>query len=256
MKKQLSRVAQCAQAIRVELKTKFPDITFRITSKNYSGGDSVDVEWTLGATTKEVAAITNKYQYGSFNGMIDMYELTNRIEGLPQTKHLFCHRLIDEEARQQMLTNWSYQEPEKWNRHHEKSEVLYRILVNQSFPKGAHNFRIVDNPNVSCGLIEDFYKIEFDVPAKSSFTPAPGSQIPTADHKQKVIKAIFNSKCAETGVRIMKEEEMLYNYDLKKCYSMTSETTCKFTQEPDAALGMIEAQEEAYFDTFCQTNNI
>ena len=256
MKKQLSRVAQCAQAIRVELKTKFPDITFKINSKNYSGGDSVDVYWDLGPTTKEVEAITSKYEYGKFNGMIDMYENTNRIEGLPQTKYLFCHRLIEEEARQQMLTNWSYQEPEQWNRHHEKSEVLYRILANQSFPKGAHNFRIVDNKSVTCGSIEDFYKIEYQEPAKPTFPPASISQSPSENHKQKIIAARFNSRCAETGTRIMKGENMLYNYDLKKCYSVSSQTYAKYTEQPDSALGMVESNEEAYFDSFCQTNNI
>ncbi len=256
MKKQLSRVAQCAQAVRVELKSKFPNITFRVTSKNYSMGDSVDVEWTLGPTTKEVEEITGKYQYGTFNGMIDMYENTNRIEGLPQTKYLFCHRSIEETAKQQMLNNWTYQEPEQWNRYHEKNEVLYRIISNHSFPSGAHNFRLVRS-EITCGQIEDFYKIEYDLPSsKFANLPTAVNQIPSENHKQKVIFARFNSKCAETGARIMKGEEMLYNYDLKKCYAMSSQTTKKFIEQPDAALGMIEAQEEAIFDTFCQTNNI
>lgn len=71
----------------------------------------------------------------------------------------------------------------------------------------------------------------------------------------KKITAKFNSKCAETGKAIRKGEAMYYDYSAKKCYCMESNTVAKFT-EPDPAYGMIQANEEAYFDNFCQQNNI
>ena len=257
MKKQLSGVAQCAQAIRVELKTKFPNITFRVTSKNYSGGDSVDVEWELGPTTKEVEALINKYQYGQFNGMDDMYEHTNRIEGLPQTKYLFCHRVITEEVRNELLASWDYKEPEEWNRYHEKNEVLYRILVKHSFPVGAHGFQIVRNEGINCGMIEDFYKIEFQEAAKPDFAAQSVNKMHSQNRLgiTKIIQARFNSKCAESGVRIMKGEDMLYDYTAKKCYSKGSESF-KSHKEGQNTADMVQANEEAYFDNFSYANNI
>lgn len=63
-----------AHNIRIELKRAFPGHRFSVTSKKYSGGDSVDVSWTDGPTQKEVESITGKYQEGHFNGMEDIYE--------------------------------------------------------------------------------------------------------------------------------------------------------------------------------------
>lgn len=92
-----------AQAIRQELKTAFPQIKFRVTSKSYSGGDSVDIDWTDGVTTKEVEAITNKYQYGNFNGMEDIYEYSNSRNDIPQAKYIFANRSASETVWEKLM---------------------------------------------------------------------------------------------------------------------------------------------------------
>lgn len=92
-----TQVALCAAAIRSELKAKFPQTKFKVTSSNYSMGDSVDVSWGDGAAENEVKQILEKYQYGSFNGMEDMYESTNRRDDISQTKYLFCKRKVSDE---------------------------------------------------------------------------------------------------------------------------------------------------------------
>ena len=255
MTKQKSTVAQCAQAIRNELKLAFPQIKFQVISDSYSGGNSVNVKWDNGPCNNDVLKIISKYQYGDFNGMTDMYEYNNTVQGIPQTKYLFTKRYITDEAKNEMLASWDYEQPKEWCRDRDKNELLYRIYQKQSFPFGAHNFKVV-RTEITSGLIEDFYKIEYQEPAKPNFSPASISQSPSENHQQKIIAARFNSRCAETGTRIMKGENMLYNYDLKKCYSVNSQTYAKYTEQPDSALGMIEANEEAYFDRFCQTNNI
>jgi hypothetical protein len=66
-----------AANIRLQLKRTFPGIKFSVTSDVYSGGDSISVRWSMGPTTKEVEAITAKYQEGHFNGMEDIYENDN-----------------------------------------------------------------------------------------------------------------------------------------------------------------------------------
>lgn len=65
-----------AANIRAELKREFPSVKFSVTSSKYSGGNSVDVRWKDGPTTKQVDAIANKYQAGWFDGMTDCYNYT------------------------------------------------------------------------------------------------------------------------------------------------------------------------------------
>ena len=94
-----TEVAKCAAEIRKVLKEK--NIKASVRSKNYSMGDSVNVEIKeiidpeIYRGLKEELA---KYQYGHFNGMEDIYEYSNCIEEVPQTKHLFVEydwRLTD-----------------------------------------------------------------------------------------------------------------------------------------------------------------
>ena len=71
----------------------------------------------------------------------------------------------------------------------------------------------------------------------------------------KKITAKFNSTCAETGRRINKGEEMLYDYSSKKCYSKLSNTFNDYGVDVNTR-DMIQANEDAYFDNFCYSNNI
>lgn len=74
MRPKFSPARLAAENIRRELKLVLPGVKFRVTTDGYS---SVGVRWTDGPTTKQVEAITGKYERGSFNGMEDIYE-TNR----------------------------------------------------------------------------------------------------------------------------------------------------------------------------------
>lgn len=61
-----------AKILRKELKNKFPKTKFSVTTENYTGGCSINVDYTNGPALKEVDDIANKYQGKSFDGMIDM----------------------------------------------------------------------------------------------------------------------------------------------------------------------------------------
>ena len=87
--------AQTAQAIRKELKAKFPTITFSVRSSSYAGGDSVRIDYRNGVPSKDVYAIVNKYQEGHFNGMEDIYEYSNDRNDIPQVKYVLVQRDID-----------------------------------------------------------------------------------------------------------------------------------------------------------------
>lgn len=90
--KTLTQSAQTAAAIRAELKEKFPSIKFTIRSSNFSMGNSVDVSWNLGMITETIDKIIGKYQYGHFDGMVDMYENSNCRDDIPQAKFVHCQR--------------------------------------------------------------------------------------------------------------------------------------------------------------------
>ena len=98
MQRQLSNQAAAARDIRKELKQAFPGTKFRVTSSSFSMGDTVDVRWSNGPTTEQVDAISDKYQYGSFDGMQDMYEYTNKRSDIPQTKYVMTQRELTDDV--------------------------------------------------------------------------------------------------------------------------------------------------------------
>ena len=98
--------SQAAALIRKELKRN--NIPAKVSSKSYSMGDSVRVLLTenpLPATVKKVEEFTAKFQYGHFDGMTDMYEISNNNDDLPQAKHVFVNTEYSDEFKQLV---WDY----------------------------------------------------------------------------------------------------------------------------------------------------
>jgi len=95
--------ANAAKEIRKLLKRHFPNTRFSVTSKGYSMGDNVRVSWTDGPTDADVTALISRYEYGSFDGMTDMYNITNRRDDIPQTKYLHTTRSASPEALQAIV---------------------------------------------------------------------------------------------------------------------------------------------------------
>ena len=93
----MTSAAMAAKAIREELKIKFPNIKFKVRSQNYSNGNSVNISYKNAIPEDKIEAIVNKYQYGNFNGMIDLYEMTNDRKDIPQAKYIFVNREIDQD---------------------------------------------------------------------------------------------------------------------------------------------------------------
>lgn len=97
----MSEHADCAKAIRRDLKQAYPGTQFSVRSRTYSGGTSVDVEWLDGPERRDVSAVTCKYQYGCFNIEDDLYDISNSRDDLPQVRFVQLRReesSIDEEA--------------------------------------------------------------------------------------------------------------------------------------------------------------
>lgn len=83
-----------ASNIRRQLARAFPGVVFTVRSDSYSGGNHIDVGWTLGPLTDAVAAITNRYVEGSFDGMTDSYSYASTAwtDTFGGTKYLFNKR--------------------------------------------------------------------------------------------------------------------------------------------------------------------
>lgn len=95
-----TEAAKAAAAIKAELKKAFPEIKFSVKSHNYSGGDSVRISYNDAVPVKQIETITDKYQYGNFNGMEDIYEYSNSRDDIPQSKYVFVDREISEANKQ------------------------------------------------------------------------------------------------------------------------------------------------------------
>ena len=64
--------AQTAKRVRRLLKRQFPGVKFRVRSKTYSGGSSVDVSWTDAIRRESVERAVKWLESAEFDGMIDL----------------------------------------------------------------------------------------------------------------------------------------------------------------------------------------
>jgi len=64
--------AETAKLIRQALKKAFPAVKFSVRSSVYSGGASINVEWTDGPITQAVEAVVGQYSGANFDGMEDL----------------------------------------------------------------------------------------------------------------------------------------------------------------------------------------
>lgn len=61
-----------AKNLRIELARAFPGVKFSVKSSRYSGGCSINVNWTDGPNDDQVAPITAKYVGSEFDSMQDL----------------------------------------------------------------------------------------------------------------------------------------------------------------------------------------
>lgn len=128
--------AAAAQQIREKLKAAFPEVKFSVTSDSYSGGNSVHVEWKDGPTTSMVEDISGAYQYGSFDGMTDMYNNTNDRDDIPQVKYVQEQRTMSDTTKQFIETELKRIWGDRLQRY-EIERRAYQIFARSAIPVGA-----------------------------------------------------------------------------------------------------------------------
>lgn len=94
-----SQYAIGAKNLRKELNKAFPETKFSVTSEGYSMGCSIDVRWAGGPSSEEVSKIADKYQYGHFDGMEDLYHYHEEVwtDVFGGAKYVCCQRKLEGE---------------------------------------------------------------------------------------------------------------------------------------------------------------
>lgn len=193
----MSTAANCAKAIRTELKKEFPFIKFSVKSDNFSMGNSVNISWTNGPTTKQIDEITRKYQYGHFDGMNDMYVNSNYVDNLPQAKFVQTCRNKSEDLEKEFATLTDRVLNDVSNiPTSEARNIAWRVFSKTEIPHNAINLKVVKSNGVTAGLIEDFYTIAYDLPKNTAAQPIeihPG-EINIVEYTSKSIAIIGDTK--------------------------------------------------------------
>ena len=194
----MSSHARAAKNLKKELSLAFPGIRFSVRSDSFSMGNSIDVKWTDGPTTKQVDAIAGKYQQGSFNGMIDLYEYDHSAESdavsivFGQSKYVHTSREFTDGLQAKLmrcLHDLQESEEGKDARHiinefdvDRLSIHVWQILSDNELPPGS-----------TVGLRRDdekqwHYAIEFDTPteaAKPETADSHGAEIQKHHHTKR-----------------------------------------------------------------------
>lgn len=142
--KTLSPHALCAKSIRQELKLNFPGIKFSVSSESFAGGNAVNISYEDGVIRGVVEEIVSKYQYGSFNGMEDYYDITNRRNDVPQVKFVSTTRHMSESAKKIIAEelaqkfNIDVKSLLDYNYYHKdlsfsSGEIIYREFIKRNF---------------------------------------------------------------------------------------------------------------------------
>jgi hypothetical protein len=103
MTKTLSPHAAAAKLIRSEVKAL--GVSARVSSECYSGGNSVRV-FTVDLdpiTRDKIQKIIDKYEYGTFDGMTDCYNIDNRRDDIPQVKFTFLENDLSGAKREEIF---------------------------------------------------------------------------------------------------------------------------------------------------------
>jgi len=200
--------ASTAAAIRQELKTKFPNIKFSVTSESFAGGNAARISWENGATVAAVEEITQKYQYGRFNGMEDIYENSNDRDDIPQVKYVTESRSITDdlvnEVKTQLMQVRQYSEEQlndyRNNPETEAIEILYKTNIPTDYKKIE-----VRRTKQNCGCIVDLYELYFETEQKPieqhKEAPATNGKIQIIDYSEKSFAVIGETKPIKDDLR-------------------------------------------------------
>lgn len=258
-----------AKNIRTELKAAFPGVKFSVTSDTFSGGDSVDIGWELGPTTKQVEAITGKYQEGSFNGMEDIYE-TDRENIWPD---IFGGAKYVSENRSEagaldliaaaLCDKWSLPKPadgKSWwsirrpddHSGHDIGNIARQILFAQAYPAGAVITGLEDytNEDGDASSWARYYRATYTAPtqaaaASEAGAPTAGAPVVRFNEAKAGIEVSFATKPAPSVLEQLKAAGFRWSRFSSCWYKTASDTALDVAAR---VAGLAEDQRRAIAD--------
>lgn len=100
---------EVAKIVREQLAKSYPGVKFSVKSKKYSGGSSIDVEYTDGPALKDVEKLIGHYEGARMNAMEDLKEYRNTTHNGEQVQccndFLFIHRSYSDAVKEAEV-NW------------------------------------------------------------------------------------------------------------------------------------------------------
>ena len=102
MKKEMSRHAGAAKMVRAYMKAN--GIAGSVKSSTYSMGSSINVHVVdmSPAVVKDLESYVSQFEYGHFDGMEDIYEMSNVRDDIPQVKYAFVNNIFSDELAQKI----------------------------------------------------------------------------------------------------------------------------------------------------------
>lgn len=204
-----SNHAGAAASIKAELKKQFPFTKFSVKSEGYSMGDSVRIYWTDGPQVDSVEKISSKYQYGSFNGMEDIYEYTNNREDIPQAKYVFEDRTLSDELTElvkvELMKIKHFTDEEIKSYRNNPTQEARQLLYKTDIPATSASLQVVINEDDNCN---DRYKIVFEVEETKEVKDkvktkieVPAGKIQIVDYSEKAFAVIGETKPLKDGLK-------------------------------------------------------
>ena len=130
-----STQAQAAAMIRKELKKNGISATVKSSSASMMTAVDIHLVDPMPALTKAVKQFVARFQYGSFDGMQDLYEINSWDDSIPQVKYATVNVKFSQELKQ---AAWDYtraywgmeDEPERVDapKSYRGEQELYRVL--------------------------------------------------------------------------------------------------------------------------------
>ena len=128
--------ALAGKNIRFELAISFPNTKFSVTSESFSMGNAVNIFWMNGPTKSAVKAITDKYEFGTFDGMTDSSGIKATFCGglYGESKFINNSREISADEKAKIISHWEELRGEKYNDNENSHYTdINEILSNKSF---------------------------------------------------------------------------------------------------------------------------
>lgn len=177
------------QNLIAELKKNFPGIKFSVRKEHY---DTYNVSWQNGPSYDEVIKITGKFEdhENDFTGDFRDYAPSNFNRVFGGFKYVFEDRAFSSEIHDLEAEYLKTRPADEYDARND----FYRICRKASFPAGAKNFKI-ERTEITCGIIEDFYKITYEVDQAPAIIEAiSGSSLFLVDYSDKALALFGDTK--------------------------------------------------------------